>query len=89
MDKTFKPQNLNSDVIETDEDTPEEYIAENGSQYSDDLKQKDFDIRELPYTVFELKRKCDQERIILDPDFQRNPTIGLQSKKVNLLSQLF
>ena len=42
MDKTFKPQNLNSDVIETDEDTPEEYIAENGSQYSDDLKQKDF-----------------------------------------------
>ena len=54
MDKTLKPQNLNNDVIETDEDTPEEYVAENTSQYSKDLKQKDFDIRELPYTVFEL-----------------------------------
>lgn len=88
MDKTFKPQNLNSDVIETDEDTPEEYIAENGSQYSDDLKQKDFDIRELPYTVFELKRKCDQERIILDPDFQRNPTIWTPEQRSKFIESI-
>ena len=88
MDKTLKPQNLNSDVIETDEDTPEEYIAENGSQYSDDLKQKDFDIRELPYTVFELKRKCDQERIILDPDFQRNPTIWTPEQRSKFIESI-
>ena len=88
MDKTLKPQNLNNDVIETDEDTPEEYIAENGSQYSDDLKQKDFDIRELPYTVFELKRKCDQERIILDPDFQRNPTIWTPEQRSKFIESI-
>ena len=88
MDKTLKPQNLNSDVIETDEDTPEEYIAENTSQYSKDLKQKDFDIRELPYTVFELKRKCDQEKIILDPEFQRNPTIWTREQRSKFIESI-
>ncbi|NEP83916.1 MAG: DUF262 domain-containing protein [Okeania sp. SIO3B3] len=88
MDKILKPQNLNNDVIETDEDTPEEYATENSSLYSENLIEQDIDIRENPYTVFELKRKCEQNKIILDPEFQRNPNIWTLEQKSKFIESI-
>ncbi|NET45284.1 DUF262 domain-containing protein [Okeania sp. SIO2B3] len=88
MDKILKPQNLNNNVIETDEDTPEEHTTENASLYSENLIEQDIDIRENPYTVFELKRKCEQNKIILDPEFQRNPNIWTLEQKSKFIESI-
>jgi len=63
---------LDSDVIVTDEDTAEEDGADSGGLYPYDPTQSDIDIREDPQTVFELMRKYDKGKLIIDPDFQRN-----------------
>lgn len=76
------------DVIKTDEDTPEEYNTNNGGLYPYDPTKADIDIRENPYTVFELKRRCDQKKIILDPDFQRNPNIWTQEQKSKFIESI-
>ncbi|NEQ38940.1 MAG: DUF262 domain-containing protein [Okeania sp. SIO3I5] len=88
MDKNVKPQNLNNDIVETDEDTPEEFATENASLYPQNLIEQDIDIRENPYTVFELKRKCDQNKIILDPEFQRNPNIWTLEQKSKFIESI-
>lgn len=88
MEKILNSQNLNNDVIETDDDTPEEYTTENASLDPENLIQKDIDIREAPYTVFELKRKCDQKKIILDPEFQRNPNIWTLEQKSKFIESI-
>lgn len=88
MDKILKPQNQKDDIVETDEDTPEEYTTENAGLYPDYPIQKDIDIRENPYTVFELKRKCDQNKIILDPEFQRNPNIWTLEQKSKFIESI-
>jgi hypothetical protein len=62
--------NLN-DVIETDDDTLEEDQGEEGP-YPYDPTEADIDIREDPQTVFELMRKYDNGKLIIEPDFQRN-----------------
>ncbi|WP_413175639.1 DUF262 domain-containing protein [Anabaena azotica] len=61
-----------SDVIEKDEDTAEEERDDNGGLYPYDPTKADIDIREEPQTVFELMRKYDNGKLIIDPDFQRN-----------------
>lgn len=68
---------LDSDVIVTDEDTAEE---DSGGLYPYDPTQADIDIREDPQTVFELMRKYDNEKLIIDPDFQRNRVWKLDQK---------
>ncbi|NEO55972.1 MAG: DUF262 domain-containing protein [Okeania sp. SIO3B5] len=88
MDKILKPKNQKDDVVETDEDTPEEYATENASLYPENLIQQDIDIRENPYTVFELKRKCEQNKIILDPEFQRNPNIWTLEQKSKFIESI-
>jgi hypothetical protein len=60
-----------SDVIETDEDTLLEDQGEEGL-YPYDPTEADIDIREDPQTVFELMRKYDNGKLIIEPDFQRN-----------------
>lgn len=58
-------------VIETDDDTLEEDQGEEGL-YPYDPTEADIDIREDPQTVFELMRKYDNGKLIIEPDFQRN-----------------
>jgi len=59
----------NSDVIETSEDTEDEGKT---GLYPYDPTQADIDIRESPHSIFELMRKYNDGRLIIDPDFQRN-----------------
>ncbi|BAZ33327.1 hypothetical protein NIES4074_58370 [Cylindrospermum sp. NIES-4074] len=61
-----------SDVIEKDEDTAEEDQSDNGGLYPYDPNTEDIDIREDSQTVFDLMRKYENGRLIIDPDFQRN-----------------
>jgi hypothetical protein len=61
-----------NDVIEKDEDTAEEDRGDSGGLYPYDPTKADIDIREEPQTVFELMRKYDNGKLIIDPDFQRN-----------------
>jgi len=64
-----EPQN---DVIKTDEDTAEEDSGDSGGLYPYDPTEADIDIREDPQTIFELLRKYDNGKLIIEPDFQRN-----------------
>jgi uncharacterized protein with ParB-like and HNH nuclease domain len=57
-----------NDIIETDADSEDE----SGGLYPYDPTEEDIDIRQEPHTVFELMRKYDQGRLIINPDFQRN-----------------
>ncbi|MHC5728429.1 MAG: hypothetical protein ACYTXY_30815 [Nostoc sp.] len=75
-----------SDVIEKDEDTAEEDRSDNGGLYPYDPTKADIDIREDPQTVFELMRKYDHKKLIIDPDFQRK-LVWKPEQKVNLLNQ--
>jgi uncharacterized protein with ParB-like and HNH nuclease domain len=60
------------DVIITDADTAAEDHNESGGLYPYDPTEEDIDIRQEPHTVFELMRKYDQKKLIINPDFQRN-----------------
>jgi len=71
---------LQDDVIKTDEDTAEEDSGDSGGLYPYDPTQADIDIREDPQTIFELLRKYDNGRLIIDPDFQRNVVWELDKK---------
>lgn len=59
----------NDEIIETSEQAEDEG---KGGLYPYDPTKADIDIREAPHSVFELMRKYDQQRLIVDPDFQRN-----------------
>ena len=59
-----------SNIIETSADMEEEEGA--GGLYPYDPTQADMDIRETPHTIFELMRKYDDGRLIVNPEFQRN-----------------
>lgn len=84
----MESEKINDDVIETDNDTPEEYNTENAGLYPYDPIKMDIDIRESPYTVFELKRRCDQKKIILDPEFQRNPNVWSLKQKSKFIESI-
>ncbi len=62
----------NNDIIETDADTLIEDENKNGGLYPYDPTEEDIDIRQEPQTVFELMRKYDKGKLIINPDFQRN-----------------
>ncbi len=65
----MKPSKQDDDVIITDADAEEE---ESAGLYPYDPTEEDIDIREAPHSVFELMRKYDQGKLIINPDFQRN-----------------
>ncbi len=76
-----------SDVIEKDEDTAEEDRSDNGGLYPYDPTQADIDIRGDLQTVFELMRKYDDKKLIIDPDFQRN-LVWTPEKKSNFIESV-
>jgi Protein of unknown function DUF262. len=59
----------NDDVIETSKDAEDE--GKSGGLYPYDPTKADIDIRETPHSIFELMRKYDDKRLIIEPDFQR------------------
>lgn len=64
---------IESLILEDDNDTRSEETFANGTIYPYDPSKADIDIREDPQTVYELViRKWEQEKLIIDPDFQRN-----------------
>jgi len=68
----------NNEIIEVDADTADEEGS--GGLYPYDPTKEDIDIRQEPHTVFELMRKYDQGRLIINPDFQRNLVWKLEQK---------
>jgi hypothetical protein len=71
--KKFKKELIDKLLIEDDSDTLSEELFENGTIYPYDPSKADIDIREDVQTVYELAiRKWDQDKLILDPEFQRN-----------------
>jgi len=58
----------NDDVIVTTDEAEEG----KGGLYPYDPTQADIDIRETPHSIFEMMRKYDDDRLVIDPDFQRN-----------------
>jgi len=71
MITTIEKSDFINEIIETDDDTLEEDQGEEGL-YPYDPTEADIDIREDPQTVFELMRKYDNGKLIIEPDFQRN-----------------
>lgn len=69
--------NSDSDVIETSSNIEDEGKT---GLYPYDPTQADIDIRESPHSIFELMRKYDDGRLIIDPDFQRNLVWTLEQK---------
>lgn len=70
----------NNEIIEVDADTVDEERNESGGLYPYDPTKEDIDIRQDPHTVFELLRKYDQGKLIINPDFQRNLVWKLEQK---------
>ena len=60
--------NNDDDVILTTENDVDEG---NGGLYPYDPTEADIDIRETPHSIFEMMRKYDDGRLIIEPDFQR------------------
>jgi hypothetical protein len=71
---------LQDDVIKTDEDTAKEDSGDSGGLYSYDPTQADIYIREEHQTIFDLLRKYDNGKLIIQPDFQRNVVWELDKK---------
>lgn len=69
-----------NDVVLTDEDILEEDSSDSGGLYPYDPTEADIDIRDDPQSVFELMRKYDNGKLIIDPDFQRNVVWRLEQK---------
>jgi hypothetical protein len=70
--------NEDKDVIETSKDLEED--EGKGGLYPYDPTQADIDIRETPHSIFDLMRKYDDGRLIINPDFQRNLVWKLEQK---------
>jgi uncharacterized protein with ParB-like and HNH nuclease domain len=69
----YKTIAIESLILESDNDTRNEETFANGTIYPYDPSKADIDIREEPQTIFELViRKWEQEKLIIDPEFQRN-----------------
>ncbi len=77
-----------NDVIVTDQDTAEEDSGDSGGLYPYDPTKADIDIREDPQTVFELMRKYDNGKLIIDPDFQRNPRVWKLEQKSKFIESV-
>lgn len=66
-----------NEIIETSQDAEE---VGKGGLYPYDPTKADMDIRETPHSIFELMRKYDDKRLIINPDFQRNLVWKLEQK---------
>ena len=69
-------ENEKIDIIEKDEDTLEEDGKEVGGLYPYDPAYTSIEIGEEPFSIFEYLRQLEKEKIIIQPDFQRNQVCG-------------
>ncbi len=60
------------DVLETDEDTVIEDKKDDGGLYPYDPAYTSIEIGEEPFSIFEYLRQLEKEKIVIQPDFQRN-----------------
>jgi uncharacterized protein with ParB-like and HNH nuclease domain len=72
--------NENSELIETSEDAEDEGESEL-YPYDPTQSDSDIDIREVYLSVFELVRRHNEGRLIVDPEFQRNPLVWKQEQR--------
>ncbi|MDI9342439.1 MAG: DUF262 domain-containing protein [Sediminibacterium sp.] len=78
-DKSTIPEE-SRDTIELDKDTELEDSKEGIKYPILDPANSDFEILELPFTIFEYLRKLGQGKIVVQPDFQRNQVWKIDQK---------
>ncbi len=64
--------NIVSEVIETDDQTIEQDSGDFVKPYPYDPTKTDIDIQEKPMSIYQFMRLYDQQRLIIDPEYQRN-----------------
>ncbi len=77
--------NENSELIETSEDEEDE---DEDGVYPYDPTQSDIDIREVSLSVFELVRRHDEGRLIVNPEFQRNPLVWKREQQSRFIESI-
>jgi hypothetical protein len=60
----------------------------NNSSYPYNPIETDIDIRENPYTIFELKRRCDKQQIIVNPELQQNSNIWDEQQRSKFIESI-
>ncbi len=75
----------NNDVIEAFDDTEDEGKS---GLYPYDPTQADIDIRESPHSIFELMRKYNDGRLIVDPEFQRSNVVWTPEQKSKFIESV-
>lgn len=82
----------NDEIIESDEDTIEDYTSSEGAIYpyldSADLSKIEINLREDRISVFEVIRWTEKGKFILDPEFQRSPNAWDIRKKSMFIESL-
>jgi hypothetical protein len=75
MEKIIMNSDKETEIIETDDDTEEEDLY-NGSLYpyppAPEIDEIEVDVKEQPFSVFELARQYERNKLIINPEFQRN-----------------
>ena len=72
--------NYASDVIERDDQTVEQDRGDLVIPYPYDPTKNDIDIQERTMPIYQFMRLYDQQRLIIDPEFQRNVFWKIESK---------
>ncbi|MBD1576898.1 DUF262 domain-containing protein [Vibrio sp. S11_S32] len=80
------------EVIESDEDTVEDYTSDDGGIYpyseNVDLSTIEINLREDKISVFEIIRWTNKGKFVLDPEFQRSPNAWNEMKKSMFIESL-
>ncbi len=81
-----------SQIIESDEDTVEDYTSGDGGIYpyskNVDLSKIEINLREDKISVFEIIRWTNKGKFVLDPEFQRSPNAWDEAKKSMFIESL-
>jgi hypothetical protein len=76
---------IDDEVIETSDDTEDEGKS---GLYPYDPTQADIDIRESPLSIFELMRRYNDGRLIVDPEFQRSDKVWNFKQKSQFIESI-
>ncbi|WP_413522449.1 DUF262 domain-containing protein [Photobacterium phosphoreum] len=81
-----------NEIIESDEDTAEDYTSVDGGIYpyseNVDLSKIEINLREDKISVFEIIRWTNKGKFVLDPEFQRSPNAWDEKKKSMFIESL-
>lgn len=81
-----------NEIIESDEDTFEDYTSADGGIYpyseNVDLSKIEINLREDKISVFEIIRWTNKGKFVLDPEFQRSPNAWDEMKKSMFIESL-